>query len=214
MHLEQIKRQLNALSRHLDSARPAVQMWVFAATGAVLTSLFFYLTRPAVEAHEHQRLSLTLKELIPETRLTAALGKAVDLLPSSSGLSHLHLYRLWEGETLKAIFLNATTSEGYSGDIEFAMAVQPNGKIVGVRILRHRETPGLGDWIETARSNWVLAFEGKTLNDPAENLWRVRKEGGIFDQFTGATITPRAVVKGVHDTLKTLKAYGEIQEGP
>jgi len=94
------------------------------------------------------------------------------------------------------------------------MAVRPDGHIVGVRVLRHRETPGLGDWIEITRSTWIRAFEEKSLADPLEMLWRVKKDGGVFDQFTGATITPRAVVKGVHDALKTLKAHDETKGRP
>lgn len=215
MRFKAIRGLLSQLNQQLDSARPAVQMWVFAAVGAVLTSLFFFLTRPTVNAHENQRLLGTLHELIPETVLTpAALKEMIDIPPWTPGLSGLQIYRLREGETLKAIFLKATTSEGYSGDIEFAMAIRPNGKIIGVRVLRHRETPGLGDWIENVRSNWILAFEGKSLEDPLEMHWGVRKDGGAFDQFTGATITPRAVVKGVHETLKRLKQQGETLEEP
>jgi electron transport complex protein RnfG len=131
-----------------------------------------------------------------------------------TGLSSVQLYRLREGKILHALFLKATTAKGYSGDIEFAMAVRPDGKIMGVRVIRHRETPGLGDLIETARSSWIRAFEGKSLENPQEALWHVKKDGGMFDQFTGATITPRAVVKGVYDSLKILRTNGETQEGP
>jgi len=215
MTLSPIKALLTQLNHRLDSARPAVQMWVFAAVGTLLTSLFFFLTRPAVERHETQSLLATLEELMPEKALTsAAFKEAVEVHAMASGLSKVQLYRLREGERIDALFLKATTPEGYSGDIEFAMVVQPEGQIVGVRVLRHRETPGLGDWIETARSSWIRAFEGRSLEDPPEMLWRVKKEGGMFDQFTGATITPRALVKGVHDSLKILKAQGEIRERP
>jgi electron transport complex protein RnfG len=215
MPLSQIKERLTQLNQRLDSARPAVQMWVFAAAGTLLTSLFFFLTRPAVEQHETQRLLLTLKELMPEKTFTpAALEEAIDIRSVESGLSKLQLYRLREGETVHALLLKATTPKGYSGDIEFAMVVRPDGQIVGVRVLRHRETPGLGDWIETARSSWIRAFEGKSLEDPIGPLWHVKKDGGIFDQFTGATVTPRAVVKGVHETLKTLEANGATRKGP
>lgn len=214
MRLEQIRDLLAKLNQHLDSARPAAQMWVFTAAATLLTSVFFFLTRPAVEAHENQRLRLSLKELVPEMALTSAtLNEAVEIPPIESGALPVQLYRLREEGTLKGLFLKVTTPNGYSGNIEFAMAVQPDGKIIGVRVLRHRETPGLGDWIETARSNWILAFDGKSLNNPPEMLWHVRKDGGIFDQFTGATITPRALVKGVHETLKSLEKHGEIQEG-
>lgn len=211
----QIKTRLTQLKRWLDSARPAVLMWVFAAVGTVLTSLFFFATRPAVEQHEAQRLLLTLQELMPEKALTPfSLQEVVNIPNRETGLSSVQLYRLREGEILHALFLKATTAKGYSGEIEFAMAVRPDGKIMGVRVIRHRETPGLGDLIETARSSWIRAFEGKSLENPQEALWHVKKDGGMFDQFTGATITPRAVVKGVYDSLKILRTNGETQEGP
>ena len=215
MSLNHINVLLTQLNQWLRAARPAAQMWVFAATGAVMTSLFFFMTRPAVEENESRRLLSTLQELIPEMVWTSsALGDAVEIMIPGSANQRLKLYRLREGNTLKGLFLKASTPEGYSGDIEFAIAVRPNGRIIGVRVLRHRETPGLGDWIEISRSGWVRAFEGKSLEDTPDALWTIRKEGGAFDQFTGATITPRAMVKGVHETLKLLNTQGETRKEP
>ena len=187
----------------------------FTAAGVLLTSIFFFLTRPAVEIHESQRLMQSLKDMMPEIVSTPAiLDEAIEIPAQKSGALAMKLYRLREGTSVKALFLKTTTPDGYSGNIEFAMTLQPDGRIVGVRVLRHRETPGLGDWIETARSKWILSFEGKSLRNTPEMLWHVKKDGGIFDQFTGATITPRAMVKGVHETLKTLKEQGETREDP
>ena len=215
MALESIRAWVERVNQRLDSARPAVQMWVFTAAGVLLTSIFFFLTRPAVEIHESQRLMQSLKEMMPEIVSTPAiLDEALEIPAQKSGALAMKLYRLREGTSLKALFLKTTTPDGYSGNIEFAMTLQPDGRIVGVRVLRHRETPGLGDWIETARSKWILSFEGKSLRNTPEMLWHIKKAGGIFDQFTGATITPRAMVKGVHETLKTLKEQGETREDP
>lgn len=86
---------------------------------------------------------------------------------------------------------------GYSGEIALIMGVDRDGKILGVRVLSHKETPGLGDKIELSKGSWMLSFDGKTQNVPDQAGWHVKKDGGIFDQFTGATITPRAVVKAV-----------------
>ena len=215
MSLSQIRARLIQLNGWLETARPAAQMWVFAATGALLTTILFFITRPAVEAHESRRLLATLHELMPETPWTPSdLGAAVEFPIPGPGHHRLTLYPLREGNHFKGVFLKTSTPEGYSGDIEFAMAVRPDGHIIGVRVLRHRETPGLGDWIEITRSDWVLDFSGKSLDDLPDSRWRVQKDGGAFDQFTGATITPRAVVKGVHDTLKLLKTHGEIRQEP
>lgn len=92
-------------------------------------------------------------------------------------------------------------TDGFSGAIVLLVGVKPNGDILGVRVLTHSETPGLGDKIETARSDWIYSFNGQSLAGLTQNQWQVKKDGGRFDQFTGATITPRAVVAGVHETL-------------
>jgi electron transport complex protein RnfG len=90
---------------------------------------------------------------------------------------------------------------GWGGDIEFVMAVDAAGAITGVRVTSHKETPGLADKIELSKSPWITGFEGKSLANTPASAWAVHKDGGEFDQFTGATITPRAMVKGVHNGL-------------
>lgn len=101
-----------------------------------------------------------------------------------------------------AVILQVTAPDGYSGSIRLLVGVQVDGRLAGVRTLQHRETPGLGDKIELAKSPWVRSFDGTSLSDPDEAGWAVKKDGGQFDQFAGATITPRAVVKAVHKALQ------------
>jgi electron transport complex protein RnfG len=96
---------------------------------------------------------------------------------------------------------------GYAGDIQVLMAVDMDGRTLGVRILKHSETPGLGDKIEVKKDDWVLDFNGKSLAEPAPEKWGVRKDNGVFDQFAGATITPRAVVKAVKGGLEFFAAH-------
>ncbi len=105
-----------------------------------------------------------------------------------------------------AIILRATASDGYSGAIHLLIGIQANGQLAGVRVLSHKETPGLGDKIELAKSVWIRSFEGKSLSNPSEEGWAVKKDRGEFDQFAGATITPRAVVKAVHKALQFFDA--------
>jgi electron transport complex protein RnfG len=90
---------------------------------------------------------------------------------------------------------------GYAGDIELLVGVRADGRVAGVRVVEHHETPGLGDGIEADKSDWIRGFDGRSLGDPPREDWAVRRDGGDFDQFTGATITPRAVVEAVRDTL-------------
>ena len=105
-----------------------------------------------------------------------------------------------------AIILRATAPDGYSGAIHLLIGIQANGQLAGVRVLSHKETPGLGDKIELAKSAWIRSFDGKSLNNPNDEGWAVKKDRGEFDQFAGATITPRAVVKAVHKALQFFDA--------
>ncbi len=95
---------------------------------------------------------------------------------------------------------------GYAGALVCVMGVSHEGKILGVRVIKHAETPGLGDKIDPAKSNWIHSFEGKWLGEPVAEKWAVKKDGGVFDQFAGATITPRGVVKAVKEGLDFFEA--------
>jgi Na+-translocating ferredoxin:NAD+ oxidoreductase subunit G len=106
-----------------------------------------------------------------------------------------------------AVILRATAPDGYSGAIQLLVGIRADGQLAGVRVLSHKETPGLGDKVELGKSPWILAFNGKSLGNPDEAGWAVRKDRGQFDQFAGATITPRAVVKAVHLALQYFDAH-------
>lgn len=101
-----------------------------------------------------------------------------------------------------AVFLTAIAPDGYNGDINLLVGIFENGQIAGVRQTSHKETPGLGDAIDLRKSKWILSFNNKSLKNTEHTKWAVKRDGGEFDQFTGATITPRAVVKAVHKTLQ------------
>jgi len=101
-----------------------------------------------------------------------------------------------------AVILPTIAPNGYTGKIHSIVGIFADGRVAGVRVLQHRETPGLGDKVELKKSPWVLSYNGKSLSDPGTQGWNVKKDGGDFDQFTGATITPRAVVKSVHAALE------------
>lgn len=101
-----------------------------------------------------------------------------------------------------AVILQANAPDGYSGTISLLIGIMADGTLSGVRVIQHKETPGLGDRIELAKSPWIKSFDGKSLRNPAERGWAVKKDQGDFDQFAGATITPRAVVSAVHKALQ------------
>jgi electron transport complex protein RnfG len=146
-------------------------------------------------------------------QLTAVMGSVTydnDPLSDTVSLSDPELlgsseplvaHRVRRGGATIAVLVNTVAPDGYSGPIHLLVAVDPRGRLLGVRVLEHRETPGLGDFIEERRSRWIHGFDGRALGNPPAAHWGVRKDGGDFDQFTGATITPRAVVRAVRDTL-------------
>lgn len=101
-----------------------------------------------------------------------------------------------------AVILQTSTADGYNGRITLLVGIMADGRLSGVRAIQHKETPGLGDDIDLAKSPWIKSFDGKSLNNPAESGWAVKKDRGDFDQFAGATITPRAVVAAVHNALQ------------
>jgi electron transport complex protein RnfG len=108
-----------------------------------------------------------------------------------------------------AVILPATAADGYSGDIDLIVGINSDGSVAGVRALAHKETPGLGDKVDIKKSNWVLGFNGRSLDNPVPEQWAVKRDKGVFDQFTGATITPRAVTAAVKRSLEYFTANRE-----
>jgi len=157
------------------------------------------LTAPAIAAAEAKDLRDSLSEVLP-----AGLADN-DFLKDTVELERdgktVTVYRARHGSELKAALFKVA-ERGYGGEIQILMAVDADGRMLGARILKHSETPGLGDKIDVKKDDWVLDFNGKSLGDPAPEKWAVKKDNGVFDQFAGATITPRAVVKAVKGGLE------------
>lgn len=109
-----------------------------------------------------------------------------------------------------AVILEATAPDGYSGDIKLLVAIRQDGSLAGVRVLAHKETPGLGDYIDIGHSDWIKHFDGQSLVKTPDEKWQVKKDGGHFDYMAGATITPRAVVKAVHKVLQYFNANKDV----
>ena len=133
------------------------------------------------------------------------LDDTIAVGPQDAGLGLLedkNIYIARQGGKAVAVIIPVVAPDGYSGDIELIVGVNREGSIAGVRALSHRETPGLGDKVDINKSDWVLGFDGRSLTNPDLNGWAVKKDKGVFDQFTGATITPRAVVAA---TLRALQ---------
>ncbi|MFV9656633.1 electron transport complex subunit RsxG [Pseudomonas sp. NY15366] len=161
-------------------------------------------TATRIAAAEREAQVRALAEILPAGSYdNHLLDNRIELnAPELGHRSPQSAYLALKGEQPSALILPVTAPDGYSGAIHLLVGIFADGRLAGVRALSHRETPGLGDKIELAKSDWIRSFEGKSLSDPNEDGWAVKKDRGDFDQFAGATITPRAVVKAVHGALR------------
>jgi electron transport complex protein RnfG len=179
-------------------------LWLFAVAGTTLVAVTEFTTASAIEENERQVLLRNLHALLPPQELDNDIATDTRELPPSPLLgtdSSSLVYRArLDGEPVAAVF-NSVAPNGYNGSIHLLVGVYVDGSLAGVRVVKHSETPGLGDAIERRKSSWIEGFDGKSLTKPGADGWRVKRDGGVFDQLTGATITPRAVVQAVHNTL-------------
>jgi electron transport complex protein RnfG len=196
-------------------AYPALLMGCISLLVCGLLLITNQLTAQPIADRQREDLTKLLNQVLPtEAYDNQPLDQRYE--QDLEGQTYL-FYRARKHGKVSAIMLFTSTT-GYSGAISMLVAVKADGALSGVRVLSHTETPGLGDKIELAKSDWILGFAGLSLNNPDNKGWAVKKDGGEFDAFTGATITPRAVVKGVHQTLQLFKNnqnfFLEIENSP
>jgi len=178
----------------------------FALVTALLLATTYLGTRDRIAQAEREASQRALLEIFPESRHdNDILADTIDIpghyWPTLGLKSSAAVHVVRQHGKVVGFIVPAVAPDGYSGDIKLIVGVNIDGTIAGVRALAHNETPGLGDKVDLKKSNWVLSFNGKSLILPAPDRWKVKKDKGDFDQFTGATITPRAVVKRVYNTL-------------
>jgi electron transport complex protein RnfG len=161
-------------------------------------------TGDAIAAAEAKDLRDSLSEVLPAGVADNDFLK--DTVSVDRDGKPVTIYRARKGGTVKAALFKVA-ERGYGGEIQVLMAVDSEGTTLGVRVLKHTETPGLGDKIDVKKDPWVKGFDGKSLGDPSPEKWAVKKDNGVFDQFAGATITPRAVVKAVKGGLDFFSAH-------
>ena len=175
----------------------------FTVLGVGVVAFMHQHTEPLIKAQEDAALNRQLAAVLPQGfDNDPALSRrelAVDALLGGQGKPEVYTARK-SGKVI-GWALRMIAPNGYSGAIHLLVGVDVNGTVSGVRVISHKETPGLGDPIEAEKSQWIHGFTGKNLSDPSAKGWNVKKDGGVFDQFTGATITPRAVVQAVHNAL-------------
>ncbi|NMR26648.1 electron transport complex subunit RsxG [Pseudoalteromonas sp. NEC-BIFX-2020_015] len=176
-------------------------LFALLTTGAVAT--IFSLTKDSIAEQERKQLSSQLQEVLDAHLYDNALYEDCALIENDllSARDSQTVYRARKNGQNIALVMRHVTPKGYSGNIHLLTAVFANGEIAGVRVTKHEETPGLGDKIELRKSPWITVFKDQTVLSTDDNRWAVKKDGGNFDQFTGATITPRAVVGSVKDAV-------------
>lgn len=191
--------------------RNALILGAFAAVTTGLAAGFNRLTADRIEAARKVELARSLNAVLPASDYDNDLLTPAAML-NEAALGHRVAEPLWratrQGRPVAVLF-PLTAPDGYSGRIRLLVAIRASGELAGVRVLSHRETPGLGDAIDAEKSDWIEDFRGKSLTSPALPGWAVRKDGGQFDQFTGATITPRAVVAAVRNALLYFQSHRE-----
>lgn len=193
-----------------ESLGTALTLLAFAVLGSALLAGAYHLTRPTIAASEQAEKMARIRETLPAGSYDNDPVHDARPLPADPllGLKHRgQFYPAYKGGVPVAVVLEAAAPDGYAGEIRLLIGIGADGRITGVRVTAHKETPGLGDYIDAAKTHWIRIFEGRGLGAPPDALWKVRKDGGVFDYMAGATITPRAVVKAVHRSLKYFEAH-------
>ena len=192
------------MATRAETAKPVLTLALLAAGLTVLIVLVAGITRERIVHNEQAWITQRLDALVPPaTHDNDLLDDSIavrspDLLGTAQPV---RIYRARRGGVPVAAVIRAIAPDGYRGPIELLVAIAPDSRLIGVQVIRHNETPGLGDAFESRDVHWLDGFRGRSLTDPPTQRWTVRRDGGDFDAFTGATITPRAIVKAVRNAL-------------
>ena len=192
--------------------RSAVALGLVAIVGTGLLVFVEALTRPRIADQQSLAAIKQLRQVINPRLFDNDLQNDQIIIADSGWFSQgqaVTIYRARKGSEPVAAIFKLFTEDGYNGKIHLLIGILADGSISGVRVISHKETPGLGDAIEIRKSDWIRGFTGKSLHQDSEQKWAVKKDGGQFDQFTGATITPRAIVQMINKTLEYFKLNQE-----
>lgn len=189
-----------------------LMLGLFSLVTALMLAVASDATRAPIAARAAEDLMASLEQVVPaglhDNDLTADIRTLTD--PEEG---RVKVYVATQGGAVSGVAFELV-GQGYSGAIRVLMGIAPDGTLLGARVLSHTETPGLGDWIEVRKGDWIEGFTGRSLTDPGPEGWKVRKDGGVFDQFSGATITPRAVVKTVYRGLNLYARHRDALAAP
>ncbi len=190
--------------------RSALALGLVVIIGTALLATVSSLTKERIIEQEQRVVLEQLQQIISEDQYDNALQSDIYLFKDEKAFPNgqsVIAYRARKQGQPVAVILRFAAMDGYNGRINLLAGINSSGQLTGVRVTSHKETPGLGDGIEVERSDWILAFKGLSLQQPPIGQWAVRRDGGKFDQMTGATITPRAVVNAVKRALQYFAAH-------
>jgi len=189
-----------------------VRLTLVALATVILISLIAWFTKKPIERANEQWIRKSLNEIIPtELHDSQTAIEAFDFHHTALGSNELlKIYPIIRNSEWMGSVITAVAPDGYSGKIHLLIAIDRYHSLWGVRVIEHKETPGLGDDIEIRKSAWITSFDDVSLHSLTDAQWAVKKDGGIFDQFTGATITPRAVINTVYRVLSWHEREGLI----
>jgi electron transport complex protein RnfG len=194
-----------------EPLRAGAQLAIAGLVATLLLAGTWALTRDRIVAAERRAQMQALEIVLPPDRYDNDLIADTVQVQAAAwlGRESVTVHRAQLRGQPSALVLQASAPDGYAGPIHLLVAVDHDGRVLGVRVTAHQETPGLGDDIEAGRSEWITRFDGRALGDPPTEGWAVRKDGGRFDQFAGATLTPRAVVRAVKRCLEFVARHGD-----
>ena len=198
------------MSRLREAGKAALLLGGCAVLAVGLLAAVHALTRERIVAAEHRKELATLATVLPRGLYdNDPVADVVSVsAPAWLGSNAPVTVRRARRNGAPAALVLPVVASGYAGPIRMLVGVSAEGRVLGARVVAHQETPGLGDWIEAGRSDWIDGFSGRALGDPPLPQWRVRADGGVFDQFAGATVTPRAVVAALARALQYVRAHG------
>ncbi len=193
--------------------RSGITLAVIAAICTALVALTYRGTAERIVANEQAWLERSLQPALSGLFYDSGVTESKIIIPPPHelpGSEAAIIYRVYaEGAPVAALFV-VSARDGYAGPIRILVGIDTMGVVTGVHVLEHRETPGLGDRIESTKSDWVKQFNGHSLLDPGPTGWAIKGDGGQFDQLTGASVTPRAIIKAIKETLLYFAAHSEV----
>jgi electron transport complex protein RnfG len=196
------------------AVRTAGILFIFVIIFTGFLSAAYLWTKPAIEASAAEEKMKLVDEVLPRSEYDNALLADTITLPPMPELNLSEpsvLYRARKAGQPVALVFEAAAADGYAGKIRLVIAIRSNGQVAGVRVTQHKETPGLGDYIELKKDKnkarpWITQFQGMSLAEVTDKEWKVKKDGGRIEYYAGATVTPRAVAKAIFKAVKWAEA--------